>query len=132
MEGAFRGFEVRGRGGQRLVDRWSEEGGPRLLKGMYPGPDFPNCACLLGPLSHPSTFPSTARVQSEHLLRVIERLRGTEKARSFAARAEAVDRYVEKLADEFEGSVYFRIPRYGCFWCCWMPPPVTGAELEQR
>lgn len=120
--GAFRTFDVRGRGGRLLTDEWA--GGPRCLYGMHAGPTFPNMVCLLGPQS-PGIIINVTEVvhrQTDHLLEVLQHMRSKGCPRAEAV-PESVKRYSDATNAVFPGSVFSQCNS-------WYNRPGSGADAS--
>jgi cyclohexanone monooxygenase len=76
FSGGFKGFEVKGLDGKRLLEHWAD--GPRTLYGIHVS-GFPNMFLLVGPQS-PTILQNTTEViqtQAEYIVEVLEKVRRT-------------------------------------------------------
>ena len=97
-------IEVRGRGGVRLADRWSER--PEAYLGMAV-PGFPNFFILYGPntsLGHNSVI-FMIECQVEYIKKLLQRMRAV-GANEVEVRAECLSRFMQRLSARMRRMVW--------------------------
>lgn len=101
-------FEVIGRGGASLHERWGDE--PEALLGMMV-PDFPNFFIMYGPNTNSVPLVSFYEAQAGFVARVLERM-SRERATSVEVRREVFDRFNERLQRWLAKTVWAQAQNY--------------------